>query len=370
MIRVLQVLYTLDRGDGSANVIMNFYRYIDKTLVQFDFLYFKDSENSFYQEILDFGGHVYKVPISLAVGDLCQLGQRLDSFFTEHKNFVAVHLNFPLLGYWVYKAARRNEIKYLISHSHSISYGTNKLSRLRNRFLFGFTRKLSNVHFACSLQAGEFLFGKKEVLNGNVMLVHNSIDCAKYVYSFSVRDSMLATWGLKDCFVLGHIGRFVEEKNHSFLIDIFAKIKSVEPKAILLLIGTGKLQNRIEERVVSLGLNDSVKFLGLRDDVFRLLQMIDVFVMPSLFEGLPITLVEAQAAGVPCVVSSNVPNDACLIPDIYSSLSLQSSVNEWCDNILSYRGYSKRNMLSRMQNKGFDIVLSAQQLQNWYLSLK
>ena len=229
---------------------------------------------------------------------------------------------------------------------------------------------MSHVHFACSLQAGEFLFGKKEVLNGNVMLVHNSIDCAKYVYSFSVRDSMLATWGLKDCFVLGHIGRFVEEKNHSFLIDIFAKIKSVEPKAILLLIGTGKLQNRIEERVVSLGLNDSVKFLGLRDDVFRLLQMIDVFVMPSLFEGLPITLVEAQAAGVPCVVSSNVPNDACLIPDIYSSLSLQSSVNEWCDNILSYRGYSKRNMLSRMQNKGFDIVLSAQQLQNWYLSLK
>lgn len=305
----------------------------------------------------------------MSIGDFLALSLRFSRLLDTRTTYIALHLNFPLLGFILYSVAKRKGIKYLISHSHSSSYGTRFISRLRNRILFRLTAQMSNVHFACSYKAGSFLFGEKEMSKGSVYLLHNSVDCKKYEFNDIQRQKLRKEWNIEDSLALIHVGRFVPEKNHSYLIDVFAALVSRKSNAVLFLIGSGPLQTMIQEKVNRLGLGNSIKFLGTRNDICELLQMMDIFVMPSLFEGLPVTLVEAQAAGVPCVVSNNVPGDSCLIPEIYTTISLDMSVEEWCEKIVFLSSCQRKSILLEMQEKGFDIVQTAKHLQNWYISL-
>lgn len=205
---------------------------------------------------------------------------------------------------------------------------------------------------------------------GKVHLIHNSVDCAKYQFNGTKREALRHEYGLKDELLIVHIGRFCAEKNHIFLLNVFAEIHKKKHNALLYLIGTGPLEESIKAKAKELGILNVTYFLGLRNDVCDLLQMMDVFVMPSLFEGLPVTLVEAQAAGLPCVVSNNVPKDSCLIPDIYKSLSLDDTLDEWCNQVIKSSLLPRQSTFNEMREQGFDIIATAQKLQSWYLSLK
>lgn len=368
MIRVLHVLFTLDVGDGSANVIMNLYRHINRNLIQFDFLYFKESPTSFISEIHNLGGRALYIPIRLSFGILF-LKRKVSSCINEYGPYKALHLNFPLFGYWIFRAAKENGIKYLISHSHSSSYGTKTLSIIRNKILFYYTRKLSNVHFACSAIAGNFLFGTERNVKPSIIIIHNSIDCVKYEFNGAIRELVRNLLNIQDKFVIAHIGRFSKEKNQSFLIDVFNCLKERKKDSVLLLIGNGPLFRSIQNKVERLNLGESVRFLGVRNDINELLQAVDVFVLPSIFEGLPVSLVEAQAAGIPCVVSETVSNESCLVPTLYETASLEMKISQWADIILKFAGHTKQSTFQEMKVKGFDIKETSLELQNWYCSL-
>ena len=212
--------------------------------------------------------------------------------------------------------------------------------------------------------AGEFVFGNKE----EFCIYNNAIDAKRFGYDINKR--VQARKELKisdDVFVIGHIGRFNTQKNHTFLIDIMSEINKKDPKAVLLLIGEGDLEEHIKNKVDELGLENNVMFLGVRSDVDRLYQAMDVFVMPSLFEGLPVSGVEAQAAGLKCIFSDTITEQTMLTSNV-EFISLDRGTAIWADEILKwYKGYDRRDQINIIERAGYDIKKQAKQLQNFYI---
>ena len=219
----------------------------------------------------------------------------------------------------------------------------------------------------CSSLAGEWTYGKKAVTERRCIFLKNGIETQKYAYNRAIREGKRKELGITDNFVIGHIGRFMQQKNHAFLIDIFSAVKKMNPKAKLLLVSEGRLMDEIKQKVSSLGLQNDVLFLGFRNDINELMQAMDVFVLPSLWEGLPFTLVEAQAAGLPCVIS-DVISDESIVTDLIKKESLKQSAEIWAKKILNvYDETTRKDTAYLVKDAGFDIETSAQWLQEFYL---
>lgn len=219
--------------------------------------------------------------------------------------------------------------------------------------------------FMCGEESGKWLYGDKN--KSRFIMLNNAIDAAVYSFDASKREEMRRQLGLTGELVIGHVGRFNPQKNHAFLLDIFAALLKKEPNAVLLLVGGGADMPKIQAKVQELGIAERVRFLGVRSDVADLMQAMDVFVFPSLYEGLPVTMVEAQASGLPCIISDKVPPECILTEGLVNIMPLSASPEAWAEKILTMRAVPRTDLREEIAAHGFDITTEAVKLQEFYL---
>lgn len=367
LIRVLHLPYTLSKKSGIMSFIMNYYRFIDKSKIQFDFLCFQENKVTYKSEIRELGGKVYLFPESLK-NNPKKLRKEIELFFEKHgKDYSIVH--YHAISIWVIalKIASNRGLK-IITHCHNTKYSDKFLSSIRNRFLCIPIKKYTNYSFACSIAAGEFMFGEKNVKTHRVKIINNAIDCSRFYFNEKIRNYVRQDLDLNGNIVIGHVGRFTKQKNHDYLINIFREINTINENTKLLLIGDGDLQPVIKEKVERCGLHEKVIFLGQRDDVYDIMQAIDVFVFPSKFEGLGIVLIEAQYSNLPCVVSSVIPDEAKISSNFYK-LKLDKEPIEWAKNILNCSLKNRKNIYIQDSKTGYDIRTEVEKLEIIYTSI-
>ena len=296
-------------GNGVESVIMNYYRHLDHSKVQFDFICDEDSTRIPYDEIKKLGGRVFLVP---KYQNLPKYLKALEKLFKENQ-YRIVHSNINTLSVFPLYAAKKAGVPIRISHSHSTSNPKEWKRNLIKNILRPFSKRYATDYFACSEVAGRYLFGNKTFNRGEVKIIHNAIDIDKFKFDEVARKKLRKELGIKDStIVIGHVGRFVQQKNHTFLVDVFKEYHKKNPDSKLLLVGSGPLEDEIKKKVERLGLKDSVLFLGQRDDINKLYSVMDIFCLPSLYEGLPVVGVESQAAGLPIIFSNGVSHEAII----------------------------------------------------------
>lgn len=368
MIRVLHVIGAMDRG-GAETMIMNFYRAIDRTKVQFDFLVHEERECDYDAEIEELGGRIYRLPRYTGINYFAyRKGCR--EFFAEHDEHPIVHGHIGSCAA-IYLAEAKRAGRYAIAHSHAQNYEAG-LSGVLFKIVTHPTRNVADYFLGCSYEAGVDRFGSVVAGGDRFTVLKNGIDLSLYAFDRDVRRAVRGELGIADDVpVFGHVGRLTEVKNHAFLLESFALVKESFPAAMLLLMGRGELEEVIREDAASRGLGESVRFLGVREDVPRLLMALDAFVFPSRKEGLAIAVVEAQASGLPSVVSKGVPGEA-IVSDLVSHIDLAEGAQRWADEMV--RQYARGKDIDRaraveaVRASGFDIAAGARWLQEFYLS--
>lgn len=363
-IRVLQIIGIV-AGGGVEAVIMNYYEHIDRTKVQFDFIVHNDNKIDITQKVEAMGGKVYKVtpyyknPIAF-MWDIYKVIKR------HHYRIVHSNMNtlsaFSLFAAWAAGAPVR------ILHNHSTSSPGETKRNIMKFMLRPFARLFANHYLACSRLAGEWMYGRKMMDSGKVTIVNNAIDLKKYAFNPQKRNLLRKELGLADEFVIGHVGRFMFQKNHEFLIDVFAEAYKKNPHMALLLVGDGPLRPAMEEKVRKLGLTDHVKFLGLRNNVQDFYHVMDILVLPSHYEGLPVVGVEAQANGLPCLFSTKVTKETRLTHSA-QFLDLSTGASKWAERIVSMKYKRNEEVGEELRQAGFEINKEARNLANFYTKL-
>lgn len=358
--RVLHIVTYMGRG-GLETMIMNYYRHIDRSKLQFDFLVHREFEADYDKEIESLGGKIYRIS-KLNPFDKKYLSQ-LDCFFKEHKDeYQIVHSHLDCMAGIPLKYAQKYEIPVRIAHAHSSNQTKDKKYLLKLLFKRNISRYATAL-FACAKDAGDWMFGGVEFT-----IIHNAIDSVLYQYDLKKMQVKREELGIEQGdLVVGHVGRFMEPKNHRFIVRIFAKVLEKKPNSVLLLVGEGKLLEEIKQQVRNLQIEKKVIFTGLRSDIPELLQTMDVFLFPSIYEGLPVSIVEAQAAGLPCLISDKVPIE-CKKTKLVEQVSLEKSEEEWAEKVLEASEIKKYNSLEEIKRAGFDIIENVKQLQNFYLN--
>lgn len=356
MVRVLQVVTKMDRG-GLETMLMNYYRNIDRDKVQFDFLTHRAEHGQYDDEIEARGGKIYHVPHLNPLNPAYY--KALNDFFREHP-YKIVHSNLDCTSTFPLRAAKRAGVPCRIAHIHSTSQDKDFKYPIKM-----ISKKLlpyeATDYFACGEAAGKWAFPGKRVT-----VMKNAIDTSRYVPNVEIRKKVREKFQLKDEFVVGHVGRFDPAKNHEFLLKIFYELKKDTPDAKLMLVGGGNGKEKIEREVERLSLEDDVIFTGVSSDVNELMQAMDVFVMPSLYEGFPVTMVEAQTAGLPCVISDKVPIECAVTRGLVSSVKLSDGVEVWASEILKTKAIERKSHLDEIIENGFDIKQAAKWLEEYY----
>lgn len=365
-IHVLVLDTVMDRG-GAEAMIMNYMRNINREVIKFDFLTNRDYRAAYEDEIESLGGKVYHM-CPMYPGKFRQYKKEVREFLTEHPEYKIIHSNLEERSYLPLKVAKKMGVPVRISHSHNRPLGVNP--KLIVRYYFRFMLKYYNTHkFACGVEAGDWLYGRKK--RDEVIVMNNAIDAKQYIYDAEKAKEMRKNLGIgKDKTVIGHVGRFFAQKNHPFLIDIFKAIHDKDANTVLLLVGGGEqddhLKNEMKQKVADLGLTDCVQFLGVREDVNEVMQVFDLFLLPSLFEGLPVTMVEAQASGLPCVISDKVPIQ-CDITGNVKVVALEDPPERWAGVVLDYvNKFERRDTFEKIKEAGFDIQKNVKWLEEFY----
>lgn len=359
MVRVLMVVPNMHRA-GLETLIMNIYRNIDLAKVQFDFLTHYTARFDYDDEIEQLGGRIYRFTVR-DDNNLIKYLWELKQFFKEHTEYKVIHGHMESFGFLYSRAAMKAGVPIIIAHSHNALIEPTLKGRIKNLMNKPW-KHYANVLFACSDKAGKFMFG-----DSSFTVISNGIRCEDFVYDEAVRALYRKDMGLEGKTVLGHIGRFEPQKNHNFLIDVFSEYVKRNKDAVLLLVGEGHLVNEIWAKVHLLNLDGYVRFLGVRSDTAQLYQAMDIFLLPSLFEGLPVVGVEAQSAGLPMLTADTVTNEL-QVTEYVEMLSLQAGEKAWCDKIdQMLHGLSRRNTLKDMNNAGFNIKQTADWLENYYI---
>lgn len=350
-IRVLQIIGIVC-GGGVEAVIMNYYRHIDRSQVQFDFVIDGYEKSLLDDEIKSLGGRVYHVEpyrknIVMTMHQLYRI--------IKDNHYDIVHSNMNTLSVFALFPAWLAGARIRILHNHSTAVKQEGMRTIMKKILRPLAPIFANRYAACSRLAGEWMYGKKMMNSGRVKIINNAIDLNEYAFNEALRYKYRQELHIPaDAFVVGHVGRFMYQKNHDFLIEIFAEVVKKKPNAILLLIGDGPLRFEIEAKVKSKGLQDKVKFLGLRKDVKALYNAMDVFVLPSWYEGLPVVAVEAQANGLPCYFSDQVTAESKLT-SAADFISLDIEAEEWAKQIVNTEKQRNTSAALDMQQSGFDI---------------
>ncbi|WP_299252440.1 glycosyltransferase family 1 protein [uncultured Aquimarina sp.] len=372
-IRILQVFTVMNRG-GAESMIMNYYRAIDRDKVQFDFLVHRKERAAFDDEIESMGGEIYKLnPINPLFPNTYY--NELRNFFKEHKSYNIIHSHLNTFSCFPLKIAKEFKIECRIAHAH-IAIEKIKLKDLlpnneslketfKKLIKFQLKKKInkySTHNFSCGEKAGKWLFGEKNLFT----IMNNAINAAAFAYDPVVSATYKKKYDLDDQLTIGHVGRFTSQKNHSYLLNVFNSLVKKKDNCVLVLIGDGPLRNKIEVEAKNLGIDNKILFLGVRTDIPQLYQMLDVFVFPSFYEGLPVTLIEAQSAGLKVFASDKITDEVYLTEDI-EFLPITSPPEEWANRILEKVSDEKVNNFDVIESKGYDIQKNTEIFQNFYL---
>lgn len=357
VIRVLHIINGMGSG-GAEMVIMNWYRHIDREKVQFDFL-LRTKNNIYTNEIKELGGRIYYMP-SFPKNAL-QNYVETNKFLRSHLEYSIIHVHGNALIYMIaLEIGKKTNIPCRIMHSHNtkaaskiyaIIHYINKL-RIKN---------LATDYLACSEAAGKWMFGSIEFST-----IKNAIEINKFKFNKKIRNSYREKLNIVNKLVIGNVARFLPSKNHKFLLEVFYEIQKKNENSVLLLIGEGETQPEIRKKVNELKINNKVIFLGRRSDVNCLMQAMDVFIFPSFFEGLGITLIEAQSSGLPCIASDVIPKESKVTNDI-KYISLKSSAKYWADKALQFVQKERRDNSMEIQKTGYDIESVTLTMQKFYL---
>jgi len=362
--RILQVIGIMNRG-GAETMLMNLYRHVDRSKVQFDFVVHTDQQAAFDNEIEALGGRLFHCPRFVGSNTIAYKKWWNQFFSTHAAEYSVVHGHIGSTAAIYLKIAKKYGL-FTIAHSHSSGTDHSLKSHLYKALAYP-TRYIADYFIACSQAAGLDRYGAKVARSDNYCILNNAIDTNFYQYNEAIRLQVREETGLGKGLVLGHVGRFDSAKNQSFAVRLFAELKKQLPEARLLLVGDGVLRHDVEALADSLGCGESVIFTGVRSDVYRLLQAMDVFVFPSVFEGLPVTLVEAQCAGLPCVISDSIPTDCIITDGLVTRQSLSQPPAEWVPPILKAGQTERTDRTAEIAAHGFDIQTTAKWLEEFYL---
>ncbi len=358
MLRVLQCVNNMHRA-GLETMLMNYYRHIDRTKVQFDFLTHRKERSDYDDEIEALGGRIYRAP-RLYPQNYPAYFRYMKDFFQEHPEYQIVHSHIDAMSYLPLLAAKKANIPVRIAHSHSSGIDRDFKYPLKQYYRHRL-RNVATHRFACGEDAGKFLFCGKDYT-----VIPNAVDSLQFRYNAAVRQQKREELALADRFVVGHVGRLTYPKNHGFLLQVFAKLLEKRPDSILLLVGNGEKEQELKAMASDLGIASNVRFLGSRSDVHELYQAMDIFVMPSHFEGIPLVGIEAQFAGLPCLFSEGVPKEVCFTPKACFR-SLNAPISQWAEDILSLGTDADRCGL--VEYSPYDIRTAAIDLQTCYENL-
>lgn len=360
MIRILQIVPNMQAG-GLETWLMNQYRCIDRTKIQYDFLVHYKKKFFYDDEIYALGGRIYRCSVR-EDNNLLKYFFFLYHFFKSHPEYKVIHGHMPSFSVFYMGIAKLCGIPVRINHSHNSSYNKTVKGYVEH-FLTKFVKWNANYYFACSDLAGKYMYGKSDFT-----IIHNAVDIDRFRFNIDIRNEVRKDLGIESNFVLGHIGRFTLQKNHTFLLDIFKDLLFVKKDAVLLLIGTGELEERIRSKAESIGVADHIIFTGLRKDTDRLYQAMDVFVLPSLYEGLPVVGIEAQASGVPLLVSDSVTTEVKLLPTT-QFLPINSGTSCWVEALLNLKVSDRSNAYLKVSQEGYGIKEETNRIMKIYIDL-
>ncbi len=362
-IKVLVLDTVMDRG-GAETMMMNYLRNMDRSKVQLDFMVNRDYKADYEDEIKELGGKIYRM-CPMYPQNFGKYKRQIREFLKSHPEYQIIHSNLEERSYFALKEAKKLNIPVRISHSHNAPKGFDLKSIVRYYFRARLKPQVTHM-FTCGLEAGDWLYGKEN--RDKFIMQNNAIDAKSYEYNEEIEKKMRKEFKLEGKFVIGHVGRFFPQKNHSFLIDIFNEVYKKDKSAVLMLVGGGELKEEIENKVKLLGLENAVIFTGVRSDVNNIMQCFNLFILPSLFEGLPVTMVEAQAAGLKCIISDKVPKQ-CDITGNVEIIPLEESPKKWAEKILSYKNsYKKESMYEEIVKAKFDIKENALWMEKFYIN--
>ena len=360
-VRILIENTTMNLG-GAESLIMNIYRKIDRTQLQFDFILHCKEKSAFEDEIQSLGGKIYRFP-SFKIINILSYRRAFRKFFKENREYRVIH-GHAMNTASIYLDEANKAGLHTIAHSHTTSNGKGPSAWIRDFFKRNLY-KIAEYRFACSEEAGKWLFRDK----ASFKVIRNGIISEKYVFNNQSRKIIRDEFHINEsATVIGNVGNLLASKNQAFLIDIFSHYLKKNSNSYLLIVGSGSLKEALEEKAGKLGIRQNVIITGARRDVNDLLNAMDFFVFPSIFEGLPVTLVEAQCNGLKCIISDNI-SDEVVLTDLVSKKSLEEGPEAWAENILSIPAYERKDMSDAIKNSGFDITETAKQLQEFYLGL-
>lgn len=363
MIRVLHSVSNMDRA-GLETMLMNYYRHMDREKVQFDFLANKPKPGAYEDEVRSLGGRIFVSP-GFNPLKLFRYRKFMKQLFADHPEIQIVHAHNGALAYYALREAQRNHIPHRIAHSHNSKLNFDAKWPIK-QYCRKHLKNAATQYWGCGALAVSFYFGKDIAKKQQYTLIRNAIEEERFVYNPEVRARLRKQFHVEENFVIGHVGRFMKQKNHKFLIKIFAEVVKQQPNAKLVLIGEGELQPAVKEQILSLGIEKSVIFTGSIPNVNKMYQMMDVFLLPSLYEGLPVVGIEAQASGVKTIFSDTVTEEV-KITDMAEFYPLSWTPEQWAEGICRYaNGYERTDMTEEVKAAGYSIHTEAQKLQKLY----
>ncbi len=338
--------------DGAETFLMKIYRNIDKEKYQMDFIVSVKQKGFYDDEIKGLGGKMYHIPQKSE--SFIKSFRGIKKIVKEHKYKYVIRVNEHSLSVLDLIASKLGGAKVLVMRSTNSGTAGGKLNKILHKIFKFLPKFIPNVKFAPSTEAAIYTFGKRQLKKGKVKILKNAIPYQKFIFNNETRNKIRKRLDIENKLVIGHIGRFDVQKNHKFLIEIFEKIKKENKNAILLLIGKGPLEDEIKQQVKRLQLNENVIFLGVREDIPELLMAMDIFVFPSLYEGMPNTVIEAQATGLKCLISDTITKEAN-ITGLVRYMKLSEDASKWKEIVLQNINYTRKDTSRFFKEKGYDI---------------
>lgn len=361
-IRVLNMFTIMNRG-GAETMVMNYYRNIDRSKVQFDFLVHRQERGAYDDEIEALGGRIYRMP-SIKPQNFSSYKKELKSFFEKHQEYKIIHSHMSELGYFAFKEAKKQEIPIRICHAHNAPHSFNAKMIMRNYFKYAMKSYITHM-FTCGKEAGEWLYGKNNT--NKFIQMNNAIDTNLFVYNEEVRNTMRKELNIEDSFVVGHVGRFHRQKNHDRLVKIFYEITKIKNNAILMLVGAGEFSDQTKKFISDHNIKNII-CLGTRGDVNKVCQAFDIFLFPSLYEGLPVSVIEMQASGLQCFIADTISKQTIVTENV-TMFSLDTDDKTIAKMIVSsHENFSRKNVSKDIEKAGFDIEKNAKWLEEFYIN--
>lgn len=362
-VKVLHYIGSLNIG-GAQKLLIELLSKIDRKNVEIDVIVDKKNELYYKSVVEKYGCKIYYLK-SINEVDYFNYTKQWNDFFKKHKEYKYIHCHVRSVASIVLKIAKRNGL-ITICHSHSTSNGKGIKSIIKKILQKDIT-KYSDYCFACSIDSAKWLYGKNIANSEKCFIFSNAIDSEKYIYNEKTRNKIRKLYNFENKIVIGQVGRIENMKNHLFSLEIIKALKdNGNDNVLFLIIGDGSLREEIIKKIKELNLEDNVILMGNRDDVNDLMQGMDCFLMPSKYEGLPITLIEAQASSLPCIISNNI-TAGFIIKELIDTVDLKSDISLWCNTIEKSLKLKRINRKKEIVASGFDMESNAKSLEEFYI---